>query len=136
MDAEATPTVDLYFYKSAGTVSIAGVTTTPFTASGIFTPGNTTYFKAVPVTGGSVTGNFGPGTTVVDGLTIVLNSAQTQLGSLGITRSGQNLMISWSDGGTLQSAPTIKGPWTDVPNAKSPQTVTVSSPQQFYRLKQ
>jgi hypothetical protein len=58
------PTVDLYFYKGPGTIVISGVAASAATPSGIFTTANTTYFKNVPVNGGSVTGHFGPGVTL------------------------------------------------------------------------
>ena len=36
---------------------------------------------------------------------------------------------------TLQSAPTVSGPWTTVPGAKSPYTVPTSGSPKFYRVK-
>jgi hypothetical protein len=36
---------------------------------------------------------------------------------------------------TLQSAPTVNGPWTTIPGATSPYTVTNSGPALFYRVK-
>jgi hypothetical protein len=36
---------------------------------------------------------------------------------------------------TVQFAPSVTGPWSTVPNASSPYTVTNSTSQQFYRLK-
>ena len=47
--------------------------------------------------------------------------------------SGSNMIIEWS-GGTLQSAAAVTGPWTAVPNAKSPMTVPVTGAGTFYRL--
>jgi Concanavalin A-like lectin/glucanases superfamily/Immunoglobulin domain len=48
--------------------------------------------------------------------------------------SGQ-LQISWTGGGTLQSAPSVNGTYTDVPGATSPYTVPSGPVQMFYRLK-
>jgi hypothetical protein len=47
--------------------------------------------------------------------------------------SGNNVVLTFS--GTLQSAPTVNGPWTDVVGATSPYTVTPNQPQQFYRAR-
>ena len=44
-------------------------------------------------------------------------------GSLGITYTS----------GTLQSAPSVNGPWTDVNGASSPYTATVDSQMKYYR---
>lgn len=64
------PVVDLYFYGNERAVGIVGANPTPFAGSGIFTSGNTRYFKQVPVSGGEVARTFGSGSTV-GGLTIV-----------------------------------------------------------------
>jgi hypothetical protein len=54
----------------------------------------------------------------------------------GITRTGTSLKIDWTGGGTLQSADNVTGPWTDVANASSPFTTTLSVAKRFYRVKQ
>jgi hypothetical protein len=53
-----------------------------------------------------------------------------------ITRSGANIQIAWTEGGTLQSADTVLGGWTDVPGA-SPQTITpaAGTRAKFYRVR-
>ncbi|MBI4661549.1 MAG: hypothetical protein HY735_22230 [Verrucomicrobia bacterium] len=51
-------------------------------------------------------------------------------------RAASNLNLEWTGTGTLQSADAVTGPWTDVANAKSPFTATLSGPAKFYRLKQ
>jgi hypothetical protein len=56
------------------------------------------------------------------------------LGTLTITHSGPNITITWV-GGVLQSAPTILGPWTDVPGATSPYVTSVIGNHKFYRLR-
>ena len=49
---------------------------------------------------------------------------------------GANITLEWTGGGTLQSAPAVTGPWTDVTGASSPHSATTSSPLQFYRISQ
>ena len=52
------------------------------------------------------------------------------------TRSGNTLNFSWTGGFTLQSAPTPRGPWTDLSTANSGYAYdTTSNPQQFFRLR-
>ena len=49
--------------------------------------------------------------------------------------SSTNMNFSWGNPGfSLQSAPDVTGPWSDVPGASSPYTVPLTSPQQFFRL--
>lgn len=129
-----TPLVDLYFYRGNGGLSVNGATATTFASTGIFTAGNTIYYKNVPVVDGNVTGNLGPGTAVVHGLSIVLVTPQTS--PLSIGRSGSDLVISWTGSGTFQRADDATGPWTDVPGATSPRTVTPADARKFYRLRQ
>ena len=48
---------------------------------------------------------------------------------------GAALVLTWSKPGfALQSAPSISDTYTNIPNATSPYTNTVSGPQQFFRL--
>lgn len=51
-------------------------------------------------------------------------------------RQGNNLTLTWTGGGTLQSADAVTGPWADVANAASPHTATISGSGKFYRIKQ
>jgi hypothetical protein len=48
-----------------------------------------------------------------------------------------NTTLTWAgEGFTLQAAPTVNGPWTDVPGATSPHSYdATSSPLQFFRLR-
>jgi len=64
---------DVYFYYVlyGGTVTVDGATPDPFTPHGIFNNSNTMCFLNVPVVGGQIAGQFGPGTTVIKGMTIV-----------------------------------------------------------------
>ena len=46
-----------------------------------------------------------------------------------------DLVLSWTNAGfNLQSAPTITGPFTNLPSATSPYTNSLAIPQQFFRL--
>ena len=62
-------------------------------------------------------------------------SSGPQVGPLGVTRQGANVVIAWAGIGTLQSANDIAGPWSDAPGA-SPQTVAIAGQGKFYRLRQ
>ncbi len=56
--------------------------------------------------------------------------------TLSIARSGHKLVLTWQSVSTLQSAPTLKGPWNDLPGAASPFTYDpASGPAQFFRLR-
>jgi hypothetical protein len=46
-----------------------------------------------------------------------------------------SMTIEWTGGGTLQSAPTVLGPWTDVPGAASGFTFTPTEKMLFGRIK-
>jgi len=56
--------------------------------------------------------------------------------TLSITGSGASLSISWTEGGTLQSAASLSPPvtWTDVPGT-SPQSVSTTGAARFFRVK-
>jgi hypothetical protein len=54
-----------------------------------------------------------------------------------VTLTSANMIISWTGGGTLQSAPDIvAGPWTPVAGASSPATIPTTGARQFFRVKQ
>ncbi len=46
------------------------------------------------------------------------------------------LTLEWTGGGTLQTSPTVNGPWTAVPGAASPLTFSPTQKAQFARLSQ
>ncbi|HWY76222.1 MAG TPA: hypothetical protein VN281_11430, partial [Verrucomicrobiae bacterium] len=48
--------------------------------------------------------------------------------------AGTNVVFTWSPG-TLQSAPTAIGPYTDITGAVAPYIVPASATQKFYRLR-
>jgi hypothetical protein len=56
---------------------------------------------------------------------------------LTATNQGSSLVISWTGPGTLQSANSIRGPWTDVSGATNPLIIPPSAqaPQRYYRLR-
>ena len=71
----------------------------------------------------------------------LLNDANTKALSfpiLDVSARGTNVVVSWTGTGTLQSASSLNGPWTDMPGAGNPLTVTPGGQvrQQFYRLRQ
>jgi hypothetical protein len=45
------------------------------------------------------------------------------------------ITITWTGGGTLQSATSLSGPWTDVAGATSPLTVPANQAAQFARIR-
>ncbi|HZV33144.1 MAG TPA: LamG-like jellyroll fold domain-containing protein [Verrucomicrobiae bacterium] len=53
--------------------------------------------------------------------------------TLYMKTSGKNVELTWSPG-TLQSSPSVMGPYTNVPNASSPYTITPTGAALFYRL--
>jgi hypothetical protein len=59
--------------------------------------------------------------------------------TLNITMSSSGspvtVTITWLDGGILQQANSVLGPWTDIPLATSPYTTAASVDQKFYRLR-
>jgi len=49
---------------------------------------------------------------------------------------GQGMVLSWQEASAvLQSAPTLNGPWTDLPGATSPYTVFPAATQQYFRYR-
>ena len=54
---------------------------------------------------------------------------------LVIARNGTQITVSW-DGGTLESAPAVTGPWTPVSGATSPYTTPATEAARFYRARQ
>lgn len=54
---------------------------------------------------------------------------------LQVRRSGNEVILSWSvQTSTLQKAPAVTGPWTTVPNAKSPLQVPLLDRYAFFRV--
>jgi len=55
---------------------------------------------------------------------------------VGIQRTANGASVNWQGGGTLQSAPTPSGPWSDVTGATNPQPVVPTADATFYRVRQ
>ncbi|NWG72889.1 MAG: hypothetical protein HXY23_14975, partial [Parvularculaceae bacterium] len=55
---------------------------------------------------------------------------------LAISRTGDQVRISWTGGGTLESAPAVTGVWAPVPGAVSGLELTPAGASQFFRVKQ
>ena len=56
--------------------------------------------------------------------------------TLDFTRNGSTLTLTWPSGWVLRSATDVTGPYNDVSGATSPWPVAMTSPQQFFRLRQ
>ena len=67
---------------------------------------------------------FAPATTV---------AVQPKFTSIKANADG-SITVSWTGGGTLQAAPTVKGPWQAVTGATSPYTFTPTSSMLFGRI--
>jgi intracellular sulfur oxidation DsrE/DsrF family protein len=80
--------------------------------------------------GDSVTGAF-------DNIKITGSKPSQPAGKLTATKQGTDVSISWTGAGTLQSADTIPGTWTDVTSPTNPVVVPKASQgtQKFYRLR-
>jgi hypothetical protein len=62
---------------------------------------------------------------------------QVVAASVTFSEQGNNLVLTWPQGWSLQSATNAPGPYVDVPEASSPYTInTTLAPQQFFRLRQ
>jgi hypothetical protein len=55
---------------------------------------------------------------------------------LSVTRSGLNVVITWTGGGGLEMAADVNGPWTCLPDAVSPFTTSLDSePARYFRIR-
>lgn len=52
-----------------------------------------------------------------------------------VTKGATGVTLEWTGGGTLQTAPSITGPWQDVANAASPYTLSTTGPALFAQIK-
>ena len=55
--------------------------------------------------------------------------------SMSVLRQDGNMIVTWSEPGTLQGAEKITGPWNDVVGASSPHSVALGSSVMFYRVR-
>jgi hypothetical protein len=60
----------------------------------------------------------------------------TQGPTLTIARAGARVTISWTGGGTLETASTVAGPWTTVTGGGSGTPIDANASAAFYRVKQ
>lgn len=69
------------------------------------------------------------------GLTLGIQLTSRHLGMLRPGIIAGKRRLEWADAsGTLQTAPTPSGPWTNLSGQRSPYELTNSAPQQFFRL--
>jgi len=52
-----------------------------------------------------------------------------------IRRLGQTVILEWAGQGILQQALELNGPWGDLTNAISPQSVVADAATRFFRIK-
>ncbi|MBX3746649.1 MAG: hypothetical protein KF833_15175 [Verrucomicrobiae bacterium] len=97
---------------------------------------NTAGAIATVAMGGVQTVRFNLGSGDIDYLLFVTASAQVEPPRISrIARNADgSVTVEWTGGGTLQAAPAVTGPWTNVPEASSPHTVTAASGMSFLRI--
>jgi hypothetical protein len=69
----------------------------------------------------------------ISGPTALVNPGSASQLTLGVTRSGSNVMLTWPMG-TLLQAPTVLGPWTTNNSAVSPYTAPATGAAQFFKV--
>jgi hypothetical protein len=52
-----------------------------------------------------------------------------------VNRTGTNLTIEWTGGGSLETASSIVGPWTTLTGASSPYSTTTGNAPRFFRVR-
>ena len=68
-------------------------------------------------------------------LIAMTGNAQTNYGNLSVTRSNSTVFVTWTNTPTvLQSAPSLPGPWTQMPVATSPLVINPTNTAGFYRF--
>ena len=76
-----------------------------------------------------------PGLTVAQNSTFANYSAvNSSIVAITFQKTGNQLTLTWPTG-TLQSAPQVNGPYTDVAGATSPYPINTTGGQQFYRVR-
>jgi hypothetical protein len=138
-----------------GTVEVGGIAriaqgTLKVSLDGYTPRGGETYTL---IQGGTVEGEFREldfsGAELAEGLSwevqyaadkvTLLVDGQSSVGgttTLSIDADGDQLTLSWEDGGTLHGASSIKGPWTAIDGATSPHSITTGNASGFYRVGQ
>jgi hypothetical protein len=56
--------------------------------------------------------------------------------TLTISRSANNVTVTWTGRGLLQESTTLSAPWTDLPGAISPYVTPIAGPRKFFRIKE
>ncbi|HUA39577.1 MAG TPA: NPCBM/NEW2 domain-containing protein [Candidatus Sulfopaludibacter sp.] len=97
----------------------AGLETTDYTDTNRL--GGANYYYAVASSNGCGQSGYSPYVFASTNVTV------------GIRQSGSNVVLIWPEG-TLQSANTVAGPYSDVTNRVTLYTNVISQPQQFYRV--
>ncbi|MEC7903280.1 MAG: hypothetical protein VYE74_03720, partial [Verrucomicrobiota bacterium] len=55
--------------------------------------------------------------------------------NVSLTRSGTGIVLEWEGGGSLQTAPAVTGPWSEVSGASSGVQIEVSGREAYYRVR-
>jgi hypothetical protein len=79
---------------------------------------------------------YGANSFVIGGSGGILLQASATQPQVVYGNSSGALTLTWSGGGTLQAAPVVTGPYTNVPGASSPYAITpLTAPSMFYRVR-
>jgi hypothetical protein len=79
---------------------------------------------------------YGADSFVIGGSGSILLQASANLPQILINYASGALTLSWSGGGTLQAAPVVTGPYTNVLGASSPYAITpLTEPSMFFRVR-
>ncbi|MGV3772460.1 MAG: lectin-like domain-containing protein [Verrucomicrobiales bacterium] len=70
----------------------------------------------------------------IDDIQIATSVGQAAPQISSIVKNGNNVVITWTGGGELQSATSILGPWNTIADSSSPVTVPATAPAQFFRV--
>jgi hypothetical protein len=122
---QANPSVSYQWERNdgAGFVAIQGAINSSYTLFPTIADNGARFRCVVSVAGA--------GSVVSDAALLTVGSGGS---ALTIQRSGGNVTIDYS--GTLESAPTVNGPWTEVTGATSPYTTPANEAAKFYRSRQ
>jgi uncharacterized repeat protein (TIGR03803 family) len=126
--------------SNPGTVFAVNTNGVGFTNLHSFTAGDGGFPLAGLILSGNTMYGTGSGGNSVGGSVFSLSFRP----QLTIAPSGSNVILTWPTnvagfdytGYTLQSAPALTGPFTNLPAATNPYTQTITGPQQFFRLSQ
>jgi hypothetical protein len=120
LSVAATCATPLSYQWRIGGVNIAGATNSILQFTGIQFGNAGPYTVVVTSPGGSVTSS----------VAIV-----SVLPRLTAVRNGRTLILTWPAPYVLQSATSVNGPYRDISGAVSPYSVSMTAPQQFFRLR-